>query len=73
MCDKRGHKSVCRKIRDREAAAKLQAVRDEAAAQREDDAPEQLVFYGPAPRSRADEARARIAAGARGRAGAAGG
>ena len=58
----RGHKSVCRKIRDREAAAKLQAERDEAAAQRDDDAPEELVFYGPAPRSRADEARARIRA-----------
>ncbi|KAH8097909.1 hypothetical protein JL720_828 [Aureococcus anophagefferens] len=63
----RGHKSVCAKIRARaEAAAQHDdALRDAALA---DAMPEEeLVSYGPAPRSRADEARAHRR-GARGRA-----
>ena len=58
----RGHKMVCRKIRARaEAAAQHDDARRDAA--QPDATPEEpLVFYGPAPRSRADEARARIAA-----------
>ena len=51
----RGHREVCshKKIRvAREAEAKGEAAKEE----------ERLVFYGPAPRSRADEARARIRA-----------
>ena len=58
----RGHKSVCAKIR---ARAKAAAQHDDArrdAAQPDATPEEPLVFYGPAPRSRADEARARIAA-----------
>ena len=60
----RGHKSVCAKIRARaEAAAQHDDARRDAARPDADATPEEpLVFYGPAPRSRADEARARIAA-----------
>jgi hypothetical protein len=54
---KRGHRRECRKIVERRKAA---AQHD--AAQREEPPEEPLVFYGPAPRSRADEARARIVA-----------
>ena len=54
---KRGHRRECRKIVERRDAA---AQHD--AALREAPPEEPLVFYGPAPRSRADEARARIVA-----------
>ena len=47
----RGHKKVCKKIRDERAAEATRA-----------EAPPKPVFYGPAPRSGADEVRARIAA-----------
>ena len=50
----RGHKKVCKKIRDERAA---EAARAEAPP-----SPPKEVFYGPAPRSQADEIRARIAA-----------
>ena len=50
----RGHRTACKKIRDDRAA---EAARAEAPTR----APEE-VFYGPAPRSHADEVRARIAA-----------
>ena len=48
----RGHRTACKKIRGERAA---EAKRAEAPPPRE-------VFYGPAPRSGADEVRARIAA-----------
>ena len=50
----RGHRAACKKLQDERAA---EAARAEAPTP----APEE-VFYGPAPRSRADEVRARIAA-----------
>ena len=50
----RGHRKACKKIRDERAA---EAARAEAPP-----SPPEQVFYGPAPRSHADEARARIAA-----------
>jgi TPR repeat protein len=50
----RGHRKACKKIRDERAA---EAARAEAPTP-----PPQEVFYGPAPRSHADEIRARIAA-----------
>ena len=50
----RDHRTACKKIRDDRAA---EAARAEAPTR----APEE-VFYGPAPRSHADEVRARIAA-----------
>ena len=50
----RGHRKACKKIRDERAA---EAARAEAPAP-----PPPDVVYGPAPRSHADEARARIAA-----------
>ena len=50
----RGHRKACKKIRDERAA---EAARAEAPAP-----PPRDVVYGPAPRSRADEIRARIAA-----------
>jgi hypothetical protein len=50
----RGHRKACKKIRDERAA-------EEARAQAPPSPPQQ-VFYGPAPRSHADEVRARIAA-----------
>ena len=49
----RGHRKACKKIRDERAA---EAARAEAPT------PPEAVFYGPAPRSQADEIRARIAA-----------
>ena len=49
----RGHRTACKKIRDERAA---EAARAEAPT------PPPEVFYGPAPRSHADEVRARIAA-----------
>jgi len=49
----RGHRKACKKIRDDRAA---EAARAEAPT------PPREVFYGPAPRSHADEVRARIAA-----------
>ena len=52
----RGHREACERIRDERAAAARGA--DAAAPS----PPPEEVFYGPAPRSRADEARARIAA-----------
>ena len=50
----RGHRKACKKIRDERAA---EAARAEAPP-----SPPQQVVYGPAPRSHADEVRARIAA-----------
>ena len=51
----RGHRKACKKIRDERAA---EAARAEAPTP----PPPEEVFYGPAPRSHADEVRARIAA-----------
>ena len=53
----RGHRTACKKIRDERAA---EAARAEAPTP--PPSPPQEVFYGPAPRSHADEVRARIAA-----------
>ena len=53
----RGHKKACKKIRDDRAA---EAAR--AKAPTRPPSPPRDVFYGPAPRSHADEVRARIAA-----------
>ncbi|KAK7233752.1 hypothetical protein SO694_00101060 [Aureococcus anophagefferens] len=53
----RGHRTACKKIRDERAA---EAAR--AAAPTDPPSPPKPVFYGPAPRSHADEVRARIAA-----------
>jgi TPR repeat protein len=50
----RGHRAACKKIRDDRAA---EAARAEAPP-----SPPKEVVYGPAPRSHADEVRARIAA-----------
>jgi len=50
----RGHRKECKKIRNERAA---EAARAETPAP-----PPEEVFYGPAPRSHADEVRARIAA-----------
>ena len=50
----RGHRTACKKIRNERAA---EAARAEAPTP-----PPREVFYGPAPRSHADEVRARIAA-----------
>ena len=50
----RGHRKACKKIREERAA---ETVRAEAPT-----SPPRDVFYGPAPRSHADEVRARIAA-----------
>ena len=47
----RGHRAVCKKIQNERAAEAARA-----------EAPPKEVFYGPAPRSHADEVRARIAA-----------
>jgi hypothetical protein len=51
----RGHRKACKKIRDERAA---EAARAEAPTP----PPPEEVFYGPAPRSHADEVRARIKA-----------
>ncbi|KAH8072551.1 hypothetical protein JL720_11116 [Aureococcus anophagefferens] len=53
----RGHRKVCKKIQDERAA---EAARAEAPTP--PPSPPLEVFYGPAPRSHADEIRARIAA-----------
>ena len=53
----RGHRKACKKIRDERAA---EAARAEAPTP--SPSPPKEVFYGPAPRSHADEVRARIAA-----------
>ena len=53
----RGHRAVCKKIRGERAA---EAAR--AQAPTPPPTPPKEVFYGPAPRSHADEVRARIAA-----------
>jgi len=53
----RGHREACKKIRDDRAA---EAARAEAPTP--PPSPPRDVFYGPAPRSHADEVRARIAA-----------
>jgi len=53
----RGHRKACKKIRDERAA---EAARAEAPTP--PPSPPREVFYGPAPRSHADEVRARIAA-----------
>ena len=53
----RGHRQACKKIQNERAA---EAARAEAATP--PPSPPQPVFYGPAPRSHADEVRARIAA-----------
>jgi len=50
----RGHRKACKKIQEERAA---EAARAEAPTP-----PPPVVFYGPAPRSHADEVRARIAA-----------
>ncbi|KAK7230957.1 hypothetical protein SO694_00077046 [Aureococcus anophagefferens] len=50
----RGHRKVCKKIQAAEAAR--------AEAPTRAPSPPRDVFYGPAPRSHADEVRARIAA-----------
>ena len=57
----RGHRKACKKIRnEREAeAARAEAEAKQAEAPAP---PPEAVFYGPAPRSGADEIRARIAA-----------
>ncbi|KAH8074114.1 hypothetical protein SO694_00006160 [Aureococcus anophagefferens] len=52
----RGHRKACKKIRDERAA---EAARAEAPTP---PSPPKPVVYGPAPRSQADEIRARIAA-----------
>ena len=52
----RGHRQACKKIRNDRAA---EAARAEAPTP---PPPPEVVFYGPAPRSHADEIRARIAA-----------
>ena len=54
----RGHRKACKKIRNERAA---EAARAEAPTP-PPSPPEKVVFYGPAPRSHADEVRARIAA-----------
>ena len=51
----RGHRTACKKIRDERAA---EAARAEAPTP-PPSPPEEVVFYGPAPRSHADEVRAR--------------
>jgi hypothetical protein len=53
----RGHRTACKKIRNERAA---EAARAEAPTPLP--SPPREVFYGPAPRSHADEIRARIAA-----------
>jgi len=53
----RGHRKACKKIRDERAA---EAARAEAPTP--PPSPPKQTFYGPAPRSHADEVRARIAA-----------
>jgi len=53
----RGHRKACKKIRSERAA---EAARAEAPTRAP--SPPRDVFYGPAPRSHADEVRARIAA-----------
>jgi hypothetical protein len=53
----RGHRKACKKIRNERAA---EAARAEAP--KPPPSPPKEVFYGPAPRSHADEVRARIAA-----------
>ena len=60
----RGHRKACKKIRNERAA---EAARAEAEAARAEaptppPSPPRAVVYGPAPRSYADEVRARIAA-----------
>ena len=57
----RGHRKACKKIQDERAA---EAARAEARAEAPTPppSPPREVFYGPAPRSHADEVRARIAA-----------
>ena len=52
----RGHRKACKKIRDERAARAAEAAQADAPT------PPKVVFYGPAPRSHADEIRARIAA-----------
>ena len=53
----RGHRKACKKIQDERAA---EAARAEAPTPTP--SPSEAVFYGPVPRSHADEVRARIAA-----------
>ena len=53
----RGHREACKKIRNERAA---EAARAEAPTP--PPSPPKEIFYGPAPRSHADEVRARIAA-----------
>jgi len=55
----RGHRKACKKIRNERAEEEKRA---EEAKQAEAPTPPPEVFYGPAPRSHADEVRARIAA-----------
>ena len=59
----RGHRKACKKIRNERAeeAARAEAEAARAEAPMPPPPPEE-VFYGPAPRSHADEVRARIAA-----------
>ena len=53
----RGHRKACKKIRNERAAEAAQAEAPTPPA-----SPPKEIFYGPAPRSHADEVRARIAA-----------
>jgi len=58
----RGHRQACKKIQDERAAEAARAEAARAEAPTPPPAPPPEVFYGPAPRSHADEVRARIAA-----------
>jgi len=57
----RGHRKACKKIRNERAAEAARAEAEAKQAEAPAPPPEE-VFYGPAPRSHADEVRARIAA-----------
>ncbi len=60
----RGHRKACKKIRNERAeeAARAEAEAARAEAPTPTPSPSEAVFYGPVPRSHADEVRARIAA-----------
>ena len=57
----RGHRKACKKIRNERAAEAARAEAEAKQAEAPPSPPEEIV-YGPAPRSHADEVRARIAA-----------
>jgi TPR repeat protein len=58
----RGHRKACKKIRNERAAEAARAEAEAEAPTPPATPPPETVFYGPAPRSHADEVRARIAA-----------